>query len=312
MQFNDIKPVRKKAAYLDAALSRMKKVSLTRERTENERRRISSLQNAFNDNLQKVTKGFPSVEALHPFYRELLDATIGIDAYKQDLARLQGMRRTIRRIGREHLEKLRRKEPATYRQFLARIDSVLRDDVLARLEAARKTMRTFPDIKEHLYTVCIAGFPNVGKTTLFNSLTGGRAEINAYAFTTKSLNVGYIAKDYYTVQVVDTPGTLDRIERMNNIEKQAALALRHFASLIIYVYDLTEAYPLDEQIALDEHLRKDYADVPIYYYFSKQDLLKGEKVAAFCRAHGIARTLADRTALKEELLAEAVSRRSLR
>jgi nucleolar GTP-binding protein len=83
--------------------------------------------------------------------------------------------------------------------------------------------------------VAIAGFPNVGKSTLLNRLTGATAETNAYAFTTKSLNMGAIEYRHNTIQFIDTPGTLARPEKMNDIERQAYLAMKYAAHLIIYV-----------------------------------------------------------------------------
>src|SRR3989338_4661337 len=102
---------------------------------------------------------------------------------------------------------------------------------LAKLEAVKnsltKIMGNFPSIKENIFTVAIAGFPNVGKSTLLNKLTGAHAEIANYAFTTRSLNLGYMFEDgKRIVQVIDTPGTLNRHEKMNYIEIQAELAMQ--------------------------------------------------------------------------------------
>jgi nucleolar GTP-binding protein len=100
-------------------------------------------------------------------------------------------------------------------------------------------MKDYPDIKE-MFTICVYGFPNVGKTTLLNKITGTKAEVAAYAFTTKSVNAGYFKINDKKVQVLDVPGTLARKEKMNDIEFVAELVLKEVADIVIYVFDLSE------------------------------------------------------------------------
>ena len=76
-------------------------------------------------------------------------------------------------------------------------------DAFAFIENARKTLKAFPSIKTKMPTICICGYPNVGKSTLLSRLTGSTPEIAAYAFTTKQLMIGYIEGK---LQIIDTPG----------------------------------------------------------------------------------------------------------
>ena len=100
-------------------------------------------------------------------------------------------------------------------------------------------MRTYPDVKE-MFTVCIYGFPNVGKSTLLNKLTTSKATVAAYAFTTKEINAGYFTVEDKKIQVFDVPGTLARENKMNYIELQAELVVKELADIIIYVFDVSE------------------------------------------------------------------------
>src|SRR5690606_18422972 len=65
------------------------------------------------------------------------------------------------------------------------------------------------DLKGAHLTVAVAGNPNVGKTSLFNVLTGSRHEVGNYPGVTVERRVGHLASrfDGHAMQVVDLPGT---------------------------------------------------------------------------------------------------------
>ena len=137
-----------------------------------------------------------------------------------------------------------------------------------------------PAVIKQMPTVCIAGFPNVGKSTLLGKITTSKPEIKNYAFTTKTLNMGYMsAGKEDNVQVIDTPGTLAREDKMNNIEKQAYLAIKYQADLIVYVFDPTDTYPIEDQEALFELMKK-YRK-PIVVYLSKTDIATKQQIKRF-------------------------------
>ena len=56
-------------------------------------------------------------------------------------------------------------------------------------------------------TAALAGNPNCGKTTLFNTLTGARQHVGNYPGVTVEKRSGRIKKDDIVVNVVDLPGT---------------------------------------------------------------------------------------------------------
>jgi GTP-binding protein YchF len=69
----------------------------------------------------------------------------------------------------------------------------------------------------HVLSVGIIGLPNVGKSTLFNALTAGAAEVSNYPFTTIDSNVG----------VVPIPDPrLDRLARTLEPEKTTPCTIR--------------------------------------------------------------------------------------
>ena len=57
---------------------------------------------------------------------------------------------------------------------------------LAYLEEVRQHLSRLPSIDPTARTLLLAGFPNVGKSSLINLITRADVEVQPYAFTTKS------------------------------------------------------------------------------------------------------------------------------
>jgi len=56
-------------------------------------------------------------------------------------------------------------------------------------------------------TIALAGNPNSGKTSVFNSMTGARQQVGNWPGVTVEKKVGYLTHRGYDVEVVDLPGT---------------------------------------------------------------------------------------------------------
>ena len=209
--------------------------------------------------LQEVVRGFPNFDTLDAFTNAMMVAQLDKDKLKQSLGRIHGIQKSIKKLGK--LPK---------REFLGRLKSILKklEKPLKLLHDARIVLRRIPDATIS-FTVCLAGFPNAGKSTLLKKLTGAKVEIANYEFTTLSLNYGTTEIRFHPVQIIDTPGTLNR-EKTNPIEKQAQLALKHLAKAIVFVFDPMRDSESQEQLfkTLDKY------EVPIALYASKQDLVK--------------------------------------
>jgi len=171
------------------------------------------------------------------------------------------------------IKKSRQDLGAPKKELFGRVSSVMKqiDSYLRYIDESRVIMKRFPNIKTSRYTVALAGYPNVGKSSLLARLTLARPEIRNYAFTTKSLNIGYMEK----TQIVDTPGAFDR-DDMNPIERQAYLVLRLVADLIVFVIDPTEecGYPVKAQKKLLLRLKK--LGKPVITVNNKADMMDSE------------------------------------
>ena len=229
--------------------------------------------------LEKILTQFPQTEVMSQFYIKLMKLTLEFSELKKSLGAVNWASRRIRMLHKEYIGKINRavEQPHIRKEsteFYGRVSSTLKqiDPNLNYLEESRKIMRTYPDIKD-MFTVCIYGFPNVGKSTLLNKLSSTKAKTAAYAFTTKSINAGYMTIDGNKIQVLDLPGTLARPEKMNNIEMQAELVLEELAKVIIFVFDLSGAsgYPVDKQVQLLKKIK----DKKPLIYVSKTDLPGG-------------------------------------
>ena len=214
-----------------------------------------------------------------PFYIELIKLTLDYSKLSKSLASLSWARKKIHSLHREKISEIyhtkeRQEIKNLSKQFYGRVSSILKqiNSNLIYLEKARKIMRTYPDVKE-MFTVCIYGFPNVGKSTLLNKLTTSKATVAAYAFTTKEINAGYFTVEDKKIQVFDVPGTLARENKMNYIELQAELVVEELADIIIYVFDVSEqgGYSIKEQERL---LKKIKQKNKVLIYFSKTDLVE--------------------------------------
>lgn len=295
MNFEKIPPIQHVNFYLDLAFRKatekaaerravVEKDNFQKSKTI-ELIKVRTIKEVLTNHVEKIPKTFPSVDGVSEFYRELFATFLDIPFLKKSLGSINWAIRRIKELSQAYEKKFKYcREPkrinSISREFYGRIASVLHkiEKQLIYLEQTRRIAKDFPDVKEE-FTVCIVGFPNVGKTTLLNKLAGTKAEVKVYAFTTKRLNVGYVREGRHVVQIIDTPGTLHRFEKMNAIEKQAYLAMKYCAHALIYVFDLTEPYPLQDQEKLLHGLRDFHK--PIIQYISKTDILSEEEIASF-------------------------------
>ena len=208
-----------------------------------ERRVVTSCQ-VIKDKLKSILDAVPEIESLHPFYQDYIDITVGVDDMKQALGALNWAFGIITQLEKEYGAKIRKNpsERATsiQKQAYGRIASVVNkiEKDLDFLDFAKQNLRNMPTIDFDATTIVIAGFPNVGKSTLLRQITGADPQVANYPFTTKGIQIGHTERHWKSIQIIDTPGLLDRpVLDMNDIEMNAIVALEHLADAILFIFD---------------------------------------------------------------------------
>jgi ferrous iron transport protein B len=88
-------------------------------------------------------------------------------------------------------------------------------------------------------TVLMVGNPNVGKSALFNRLTGGNAVVSNYPGTTVDYTAGRLIESQQTYEIIDVPGTYS-LEPRDAAEEVAVRMLDgHPGATVLLVLDAT-------------------------------------------------------------------------
>jgi len=253
-----------------------------------ERERISTLTLVLTEKLERIINQFPWIENLHPFYSEICDLMGNIDKIRRILGRLGGIEKQIKELERDHIARLKETnhpdEMAEIRnQSNGRMASLLKKakgDVNYLIRVIKK-LKTVPDFNVNYPTVVIAGAPNVGKSSLVREISTGNPEVGEYPFTTKKIVFGHRDIGITNIQVVDTPGLLDRPFRDRNlIERQSIISIRHISDIILFMFDISKdaTISLEEQFNLFEDIEKEFPNVLIIRVLNKTDLLSEEEI----------------------------------
>jgi nucleolar GTP-binding protein len=235
--------------------------------------------------LDTYVRGFPSIEKLPMFYQDLLNIKIDLDKLRKSLGGIQWAKKTCEMIHFAQIKSLKKSRQITFlikkqNEIYGRISSVVKqvDDELQIVANAQNLMRSFPDIQD-MPTVVLAGYPNVGKSSLLRCLSRAKPKIAQYPFTTKEIHVGHLSvKEKHitkTFQIIDTPGLLDReMNERNEIEQLAISALTHLADVIVFLLDPSETsgYSIQDQYNLLEKIKNLFPDISFICVESKCDL----------------------------------------
>ena len=290
--FKNIPQVLDAEQLIERALGKTKKIQIADRNAEYRTKktiiaRTDSFSTIIITLLEKYVKEFPSIDNLPSFYQELIDIKIDTNKLKKSLGAVDWARKTCQMIYGTQARSLKKSKNVDFlkqkqSEIYGRISSVVRqiNKELVLLAEAENIIRKFPDVHD-IPTVVIAGYPNVGKSSLLRCLSNAKPKVAQYPFTTKEIHVGHIERKekYETIrfQIIDTPGLLDRpLEQKNDIEKQAIAALRHLADIIVFILDPSETcgYSIDDQKNLLSQMKKMFKESVFIVVENKIDFKK--------------------------------------
>lgn len=265
------------------------KEKINRERANTEF--VRAVGAAIHDRLVYIIRGFPEFDKLPPFYREMADILYGLDRIRQSLGAVGWAAKHTKMVGNQLVLQSRKADDTLVvrKRAVARLASMVHqiDRDLRFLNEVRNTLRQLPHV-EDTFTVVIAGYPNVGKSSFIRRVSSAEPEVASYPFTTKGIIVGHRIVGRGKIQFVDTPGILDRpADERNAIEKQALSAMMNVASVVLFILDPSEhcGYPMQVQCNLLEEV-KGMVKVPLIVAANKSDLVAGEGYQTMSTADG--------------------------
>ncbi|MBC7113332.1 MAG: 50S ribosome-binding GTPase, partial [Candidatus Methanomethyliales bacterium] len=161
--------------------------------------------------------------------------------------------------------------------FMGRLSSLIRglEEDLSTLSSLREKMKDLPAADPDTPTVILAGYPGVGKSTIVRAISSAKPEVRSYPFTTKEVIIGHVEVGGRRLQVVDTPGLLDRpLEKRSKTEMLAISALSRLPGLVAFIVDVSESngFTLNDQKSLYDELRRTLSNNKFITFFNKTDI----------------------------------------
>lgn len=247
-------------------------------------RKVKFTADGFAEKFQELIAGFPNINDVHPFHRDLMDTLYEKNHYKVSLALVLRAKTLIEQVARDYVRLLKFGQllfqcKQLKRAALGRMATIVKKlkDPLVYLEEVRQHLGRLPLINPNTRTLLICGYPNVGKSLFLRCITKADVEVQPYAFTTKLLYVGHFDYKYLRFQAIDTPGILDRpTDEMNNIEMQSIYAIAHLQLCVLYFMDLSEqcGFSVEAQVKLFHSIKPLFANKSVLVVVNKTDIIR--------------------------------------
>jgi len=219
-----------------------------------------SIANSFLNEFIKKTS-----TPLTEFQKHLIETMINAREKNQEIQKIKASIRILKKLKQEYEIKIKfadnpKQSSKLLKEYFGRFSSVIKKIKINEIQNFIKKLKKLPEIKQ-MPTIIIAGYPNVGKSQLLKTMSKQKIKTASYPFTTKELLIAYIKERFDKIQVIDTPGILDRpIEKRNKIEKKAILALKYLSKNVLFLIDSSETcgYNVKEQLNLMNEIKKQF------------------------------------------------------
>lgn len=114
-------------------------------------------------------------------------------------------------------------------------------------------------------TVCLVGFPSVGKSSLLNELTNANSKTGQYAFTTLLAVPGMMKYKGAQIQIVDLPGIISGAAEGKGQGKKVLSALRG-ADLVLILLDKINQIQQIQQELYAAGIRINETPPPVFFF----------------------------------------------
>ncbi|MCE4606905.1 MAG: 50S ribosome-binding GTPase [Desulfurococcales archaeon] len=256
---------------------------------EMELARLQMISDTIESKTSFVKELYRLLKNLHPFYRSLVflefDET-KVQKYIECIFKARKLAQYFEKkyryilMAQEERKAIKKKASEARGRMLSPIKRCSRG--LLYLKNLVVYLSHLPGINPSLPTIIVAGPPSVGKSSFVASASRARIEIAEYPFTTKDIHVGHTTINGEEIQLIDTPGLLDRrLEERNEIELKAITALKHLKGIIVFLLDPTEtsSYPIPVQLEIAEDAKSVTGNKPFIYTVSKIDLVPSKTLS---------------------------------
>ncbi len=124
--------------------------------------------------------------------------------------------------------------------------------------------------------VSLVGRPNVGKSTLLNSILGMKLAITSnVSGTTRNVIRGIYNDEDSQIIFVDTPGVHKPKNKLGNVMNRKAYNNTEGVDVILFLVDISKGFGKGDQFVLDKIKDK---GVPVFLLLNKVDLVKNKEV----------------------------------
>lgn len=250
-------------------------------------KKIEVVADYITNRLDETIKNFPDINSLTEFEQEIMKSIVDIDETKKILSKINATSIIIKRIKSQKALQVKKtsneqEQVKQVKEFNGRIGSILDKlkNPIDQYNKITKKLTEMPTLNKEAKHLVLAGYPNVGKSTILQRLTGAKAKIASYAFTTTTLNLGKYEYNWTTIEIIDTPGLLERPkEQRNLVENKTTTALKHLADLILFVYSCDENDEMDKQKQLFQKIKEEFPNKPIIKILNKTDKFTEQKIS---------------------------------
>ncbi len=249
--------------------------------------RVDKVYNIVNSELEKLINNLPRESELQPYQLEMLRLA-NIENYGDIIGKMRGMQAVLKKLWREYRLRIKASVDAAEakkmaREFVGRTISILRRlrRDLEHLDNAIRELSKLPCIEVGTPKLVVAGMPQVGKSTFVRAISSAKPKVSPFPFTTKEIILGHIDLGALRIQIIDTPGILDRpLSKLNPIERKAILALKYLADLILFLVDPYEGayYSLEQQLNLLRSILRLFEGKDVIVVINKIDLVSEKRL----------------------------------